>query len=267
VITAGGGEGEPAGPRPFAWATDNLPFSCRICLILYLSSTFSELALSGDLRSKLMNAPNKDGLKQLDNLLAAADQSWLFGAGISLGADIPLMNPLTDRIFAKAVEENDARAIEVLTAVKAVLPDGSHIEHILSHLCDHATIAERSKTRKSQIGNVTIELAEFRTLHAKFLKWIAETVCWGYRPKRGTEPEVIGTQKKPIVTVDAHTAFVSALFNRSQAGIAERRGAVNVQRMLKAQLFHSAGHGLFYASRMLLINNTLLDFFQMDCLE
>ena len=79
-----------------------------------------------------MDAHSKDGLKQLDNLLAAADQSWLFGAGISLGANIPLMNPLTDRVFAKAVEEKDTRATEVLNAVKVVLPDGSHIEHILS---------------------------------------------------------------------------------------------------------------------------------------
>ena len=38
-----------------------------------------------------MDATDKDCLRQLDNLLAAADQSWLFGAGISLGANIPLM--------------------------------------------------------------------------------------------------------------------------------------------------------------------------------
>jgi hypothetical protein len=175
-----------------------------------------------------MDAHSKDGLKQLDNLLAAADQSWLFGAGISLGANIPLMYPLTDRVFAKAVEEKDARATEVLTAVKAVLPDGSHIEHILSHLGDHATIAERSKTQKSQIGTVTIELAEFRTLHAKFLKWISDTVRWGYKPKRDADPEMIGTREKPIVDVEAHKAFVSALFNRNQAGIADRRGAVRL---------------------------------------
>ena len=35
-----------------------------------------------------METTDTDCLKQLDNLLAAGDQSWLFGAGISLGENI-----------------------------------------------------------------------------------------------------------------------------------------------------------------------------------
>jgi hypothetical protein len=53
-------------------------------------------------------------------------------------------------------------------------------------------------------------------------------VRWGYKPKRDADPEQIGKRGNPIVTVDAHAAFVTALFNRSQAGIAERRGPVRL---------------------------------------
>ena len=175
-----------------------------------------------------MDATDKDCLRQLDNLLAAGDQSWLFGAGISLGANIPLMGPLTTRVFAKAGEEPDKRAKEMLEAVKAVLRDDSHIEHILSHLVDLAAIAERSKTKKAPVGGVTLELADLRDLHNKVLKWISETVRWGFVPKTGDDAEKIGAREKPIVTVDGHAAFVSALFNRNQAGVAERRRAVRL---------------------------------------
>ncbi len=175
-----------------------------------------------------METTDTDCLKQLDNLLAAGDQSWLFGAGISHGANIPLMGPLTARMFAMAGEEPDKRAKEVLEAVKTVLPDDSHIEHILSHLVDFAAIAERSKTKKVPIGEVTLELAELQDLHAKVLKWISETVRWGFVPKTGDDAEKVGSRGNPIVTVDEHVAFVSALFNRNQAGIAERRRAVRL---------------------------------------
>ena len=173
-----------------------------------------------------MDSTDKDSLRQLDNLLAAGDQSWLFGAGISLGANIPLMRPLTIRVFAKAGEEPDKRAKEVLEAVKAVLPDDSHIEHILSHLVDFAAIAERSKTQIVQVGGVTLKLEELQNVHAKVLKWIAETVRWGFVPKAGDDAEKIGARENPIVTVDGHVAFLSALFNRNQQGIEERKRAV-----------------------------------------
>jgi len=175
-----------------------------------------------------MDATDKDCLRQLDNLLAAADQSWLFGAGISQAANIPLMGPLTTRVFAKAGDESDKRAKEVLEAAKAMLPDDSHIEHILTHLIDFAAIAERSKDKKVKFGGVTLELTELRDLHAKVLKWISETVRWGFAPKTDASAATIGARDNPIVTVETHLAFVSALFNRSQAGIAERRRAIRL---------------------------------------
>ena len=175
-----------------------------------------------------MDATDKDCLRQLDNLLAAADQSWLFGAGISMAANIPLMGPLTTLVFAKAGDEPDGRAKAVLAAAKAMLPEDSHIEHILTHLIDFAAIAERSKDKKVNFGEVTLELSELRDLHAKVLKWISDIIRWGFAPKTDASAATIGARDNPIVTVEAHLAFVSALFNRSQAGIAERRRAIRL---------------------------------------
>jgi len=174
-----------------------------------------------------METADNDSLKQLDKLLAASNQSWLFGAGVSVNAGIPLMGPLTSQVFAKA-KSDDEEALTVLNAVKKELPDESHIEHILSQLCDYATIAERSKEKKVTVGTQTMELDMLRGLHGKILMWIAETIRWGYTPADGNEPERIGTREKPFVKVDGHQKFVSALFNRSQAGVAERRSAVKL---------------------------------------
>ena len=175
-----------------------------------------------------MDISDNDSLKQLDNLLAASNQSWLFGAGICLDAGIPLMGPLTSRVFTKADEDAEEQPRNVLDAIKTELPDDSHIEHILSHLGDYATIAERSKEKKVTIGDTTLDVEALVELHSKILKWISDTVRWGYIPACGDESEKIGTREEPIVKVDLHRDFVSALFNRSQAGVAERKGAVRL---------------------------------------
>lgn len=176
-----------------------------------------------------MDPTAKDHLVQLDNLLAAGNQSWLFGAGISLDAGIPLMWPLTDRIFAKAKVEGNTNDLKVLESVKSRLSEDSHIEHVLSQLGDHRAIADRSKDKKVTFDRVTLSVDDLDALHQRVLTWIAETIRWGYKPRKadGT-PEEIGTYENPIVTINNHSAFVSALFNRSQAGVAERRRAVRM---------------------------------------
>ncbi len=175
-----------------------------------------------------MDTNTNDSLKQLDDLLAASNQSWLFGAGISLDAGIPLMWSLTERIFVRADEDGEENDTKVLEFVKNQLSDDVHIEHILSQLGDYRAIAERSKEKKAAFGGVTLELNELDSLHMRILGWIAETIRWGYRPEKDGNPEEIGTHDNPIVRVDWHSDFVSALFNRNQAGIAERRRAVRL---------------------------------------
>ncbi|HCC81924.1 MAG TPA: SIR2 family protein, partial [Methylophaga sp.] len=78
-------------------------------------------------------------------------------------------------------------------------------------------------------GSIKLSVEDLDKLHQRILTWIAETIRWGYTPAKpdGTS-EIIGTHEKRIVVIDQHAAFVSALFNRSQAGIAERRRAVRL---------------------------------------
>lgn len=176
-----------------------------------------------------MDPTAKDNLAQLDNLLAASNQSWLFGAGISLDAGIPLMWPLTDRVFARAKDDGEANDLKVLESIRSQLSDDSHIEHILSQLGDHRAIADRSKDKNVTFDGVALSVDDLDALHQRVLTWIAETIRWGYKPEKadGT-PEVIGTHEARIVIIDNHSEFVSALFNRSQAGVAERRRAVRL---------------------------------------
>ena len=176
-----------------------------------------------------MDPSTRDILAQLDNHLGASNLSWLFGAGISLDAGIPLMWPLTERVFAKAKTPKWPSDIKVLKFVKEQLTDEAHIEHILSHLGDHRTLADRSKVKNVEFGTVTLSVNDLDGLHQRILAWIAETIRWGYKPAiAGGEAEVIGTQDLPIVVIDHHASFVSALFNRNQAGVAERRRAVRL---------------------------------------
>ncbi|MEX2490759.1 MAG: SIR2 family protein [Nitrospirales bacterium] len=176
-----------------------------------------------------MDPSTKDTLAQLDNLLAASNQSWLFGAGISLDAGIPLMWPLTNRVFARAKDDGEPNDIKVLEYVKNQLSNDSHIEQILSQLGDHRAIADRSKDKNIVFDGVSLSVGDLDLLHQRILTWIAQTIRWGYKPaKSGGVTEEIGTHENRIVTIAHHSAFVSALFNRSQAGIAERRRAVRL---------------------------------------
>jgi hypothetical protein len=175
-----------------------------------------------------MTISDNDSLKQLDELLAASNQSWLFGAGISLDAGIPLMRTLTSHILAKADKDPEKQMMNVIKAIRTELPDESHIEHMLSHLGDYATIAERSKEKKVTIGDIPLDIKTLGELHAKILRWIAETIRWGYRPASEDKPQQIGIAEEPIVKIDRHRDFVSALFNRNQAGVTDRRRPVGL---------------------------------------
>lgn len=175
-----------------------------------------------------MDAKNLHSLKQLDELLAASNQSWLFGAGISVDAGVPLMRTLTDRVLVFAERKSKPNEKKVLKFLKDELSDDADIEHILSQLRDYRAIAERAKKSEVTIGDVTLGLSALDELHQRILKWIAETVRWGYIAAEGERDETVGSCGKSCVTVDSHKEFISALFNRTQAGIAERRSAVHL---------------------------------------
>lgn len=166
-----------------------------------------------------------DLLEQLDRHLMAPCQAWLFGAGISRGAGVPLMVPLTAKIRERA--EGTAHKT-VLDTLFAELPANAHIEHLLSHLGDYAALAERAKLDEIIVGGTKIKTVAFAAAHTDMVKWIAETVRWGYRPAQDGKPSVTGTLGNSIVCIDEHKAFIQALFKTTQAGLHDRRGAVHL---------------------------------------
>lgn len=167
----------------------------------------------------------RDLLEQLDRHLASACQSWLLGAGISYGANIPLMYPLTDRVRTLMVGSPHAG---LLDDVRKELPDRSHIEHLLSHLGDYAAIAERSKAKEVTVGGKPVKLEEIEKAHDEVVRHIANTVRWGYVPGDKALPEKVGEYGSPVISVDGHRSFVDALFRKASAGLHERRRAVRL---------------------------------------
>ena len=83
--------------------------------------------------------PSGDLLEQLDRHLASPNLAWLLGAGISVDAGIPLMHPLTERVRSLLSESAHK---ELLETVWQMLPEYSHIEHLLSNIADYIALAE-----------------------------------------------------------------------------------------------------------------------------
>ncbi len=172
-----------------------------------------------------MGISNDDCLKQIDNLLSLDKQSWLLGAGISFVAKIPLMAGLTERVMKLAEEDGEnEKAYCLLKILFSELPESSHIEHVLNHLGDYAAIAERTDSKTVKIGEHKTSYDDLCFTHSKVIQWIATTVRWGYVAETGE----IGSSKNPIVQVSEHQNFIRALFNRTHAGISERRCPVNI---------------------------------------
>lgn len=159
-------------------------------------------------------------LQQLDEFLSRPSQIWLLGAGISYDAGIPLMNALTDRVMELAA--NSAH-MPLLEALAAELPKNTHIEHLLSHLGDYTALGNRSRSQKVIIAETEYTIEKLEAAHTEILKYISDTVRWGYRAAKDKTPAVVGSHENPMVSVDYHLAFVSALIGKRQAGLDSRR--------------------------------------------
>ena len=149
--------------------------------------------------------------EKLREHLDSPRQNWLFGAGISYESNIPLMDPLTDRvkeiIEASAHEKN----IEIYEILGKELEESAHIEHYLSHLGDLITLSERSRTKSASIGKSNYSEAELLVLYKSIIKAIGITVRYGYS-KNGGKP-LIGTAEEPIVEIDQHIKFIQSVYS------------------------------------------------------
>ena len=166
-----------------------------------------------------------DAARQLDRHLGAPRQVWLMGAGISFGAGLPLMFPLTDQVFLRLMSDHDAH--QLVLSVRADLPAELHIEHVLSHFGDLIALAERAHDRSAVVGGERIPKSRLQAAHHAILRHIRDILRWGYVPARGTDAERIGGPGNPIVSIEDHRQFVRALYKVNRAGLDERREAVN----------------------------------------
>lgn len=149
-------------------------------------------------------------VEELNKHLACTNQNWLFGAGISYDANIPLMNCLTERVSSLLPT---GEMSEIYQVVAADLPDGYHIEHVLSHLGDYIAIAERSKSKNATVNGNIYSSKKLHDLHAEIIKHIGETVRYGYCKGNTTTgvPENVGTISNSIIKIENHIAFVQTL--------------------------------------------------------
>ncbi|HBT1484086.1 TPA: SIR2 family protein, partial [Klebsiella pneumoniae] len=129
----------------------------------------------------MKNSEIENDLEQFQELLNCPEQNWLLGAGISYSAKIPLMYPLTSRIM-ELIQE-DAEAVNLITKIKSELPPNLHIEHILSHLGDYSAIASRTLKKEIEICKENFTLDCIEKIHNKILKYIADTIRYGYVEK------------------------------------------------------------------------------------
>ncbi|MDP3332027.1 MAG: SIR2 family protein [Methylococcaceae bacterium] len=158
-------------------------------------------------------------IENLNQHLNSNRQSWLFGAGISCDANIPLMYPLTARVNTIITEAGNNKNIEIYKALSSNLKTDAHVEQYLSHLGDLIALAERSKDKCASINNENFDQKELRSLHSAIVEAIGITVRYGYKKNGATE--IIGSLDKPIVDIASHISFLKALF-RTRVNLTSR---------------------------------------------
>lgn len=150
-------------------------------------------------------------VEELKKQLEQPKQNWLFGAGISFNSNIPLMNPLTDRVEQLITDATDK---EIYDLLKEELVADAHIEHYLSHIGDLIAITDRTKRKNTSIRGKTFTKEQLVQLHGNIIASIGDTVRYGYR-KEGSD-EKIGRSDAPIVKIEHHRKFVRAInYNRT----------------------------------------------------
>ena len=147
----------------------------------------------------------------LNQHLSSDRQNWLFGAGISCDANIPLMYPLTKRVKTIISDNDRTKNKEIYESLGTDLDETTaHIEHYLSHLGDLIALAERSKDKSASINSKKYNQQELRDLYLAVVKAIGDTVRYGY--KKIDNDEEVGCLNNPLVEITSHISFLKALF-------------------------------------------------------
>lgn len=135
----------------------------------------------------------------------SARQNWLFGAGISCEANIPLMHPLTDLVKSKIESEEGKECNDVVSMLTGELPDDSHIEHYLSHLADLIAISERSRNESVTFAGVEFPSATLKNCYKELVKALGEIVRYGHLD------DEYGSIENSLVDIATHLEFVRSI--------------------------------------------------------
>jgi NAD-dependent SIR2 family protein deacetylase len=151
-------------------------------------------------------------VEEVNNHLACDNQNWLFGAGISCEANIPLMIPLTRRVENLLTDGNTETLYRIISED---LPDNYHIEHVLSHIGDYIAISERSKHKCVELQGNKYTIDDLNNLYTELIKNIGETIRYGYisPDKEKGIPEKVGSIENSIVDIKHHRNFVQTLLS------------------------------------------------------
>ena len=168
-------------------------------------------------------------LEQLQRLLDGSVQNWLFGAGISVESNIPLMFPLTERVKVLVMNEDEDVPKQIYTALVDDLPGDSHIEHILSHIGDLIALADRSQSKQAHFASASFSVDQIEGLYRLLIKHVGTCIRYGYQSADAEkqQDELIGTPESSIVEIDQHRSFVRALFS----------GRANLERRSRISFF------------------------------
>src|SRR3546814_403367 len=167
-----------------------------------------------------MSASTDDLLKQVDQHLSNANQAWLLGAGVSCDAGLPLMASLTKQVFRLSGGQAHE---QILKDLKSELAEFAHIEHMLSQLGDYTAIANRVALGSVTLEGHTYSVDDLEAAHKAITNDIAKTIRWGYVEATDDAEEKVGEPENLIVSVEHHSNFVHALFEKRQAGLREPR--------------------------------------------
>lgn len=164
-------------------------------------------------------------LEDIDQQLDVPNQVWLFGAGISFKAGIPLMHPLTQRVEQMLASKhpcfgqaNIDVGRKLVASIRGLLKANHHVEHVLSYLGDLISLADHQAQQTVNIGSETVSIDTLRSTHRLILLAVRHTVEFGYIPKTGGGEDTVGEPGSPCVSQDGHDSFVSALFRKRRAG-------------------------------------------------
>lgn len=149
-------------------------------------------------------------IEELNKHLACENQNWLFGAGISFEANIPLMKTLTKRVEDLLPDGNLKNLYNI---IKKDLPNDYHIEHVLSHIVDFVALSGRSRHNSIEFKGTVYPKDEFVRLHSELVKRIGETIRYGYTESDTIMgiSERVGSMADPIADINNHRNFVKAL--------------------------------------------------------